>query len=115
MMSSGPSRSGGTAIAPLLPVTRQAVGWFKPAKPASVALGRFPLFILDRGLDDIVYGFPDFECHGVKAAPHNHGPVVEADAWGPPATDTELASVGQALAALVPGAAGPTVERDVCL
>ncbi len=36
-------------IAPLLRLTRQAVGWFKPAKPASVALGRFPLFILDRG------------------------------------------------------------------
>lgn len=102
-------------IEPLLRVTRQAVGWFKPAKPASVALGRFPMFILDRGPDDIVYGFPDFEGRGVKAAPHNHGPVVDADAWGPPATDTELASVGQALATLVPGAAGPIVERDICL
>src|SRR6202035_3506175 len=54
-------------------------------------IGRaLPLFILDRGPGDIVYGFPDFEGRGVKAAPHNHGPVPDADAWGPPATDTEL-------------------------
>jgi glycine/D-amino acid oxidase-like deaminating enzyme len=102
-------------IAPLLRITRQAVGWFKPAVPAIVEPRRFPLFILDRGPNDIVYGFPDFECRGVKAAPHNHGPVVDADAWGPPATDAELASVGEALAALVPGAAGPIVGRDICL
>jgi len=60
----------------LLNVTRQAVGWFKPTRPDTVALGRFPIFILDRGPNDVVYGFPDFEQRGVKAAPHNHGPVV---------------------------------------
>ncbi|WP_177248129.1 FAD-dependent oxidoreductase [Bradyrhizobium sp. Ghvi] len=99
----------------LLNVTRQAVGWFKPVRPDTVALGRFPIFILDRGPDDNVYGFPDFEQRGVKAAPHNHGPVVGPDDWGPPATDAELRPIGEALAALVPGAAGPIVDRDVCL
>ncbi|KRQ17666.1 FAD-dependent oxidoreductase [Bradyrhizobium manausense] len=102
-------------LTPLLNVTRQAVGWFKPARPETVALGRFPIFILDRGPDNIVYGFPDFERRGVKAAPHNHGPVVGPDDWGPPATDAELRPIGEALAALVPGAAGPIVDRDVCL
>lgn len=99
----------------LLNVTRQAVGWFAPASPESVALGRFPIFILDRGPDDTVYGFPDFEQRGVKAAPHNHGPVVGPDDWGPHATDGELRPIGEALAALVPGAAGPIIDRDVCL
>jgi glycine/D-amino acid oxidase-like deaminating enzyme len=102
-------------LAALLEVTRQAVGWFKPAQPEAVGRDAFPLFILARSEDDIVYGFPDFEGRGVKAAPHNHGPVVTADAWGPPATDEELRQVGEALAELVPGAAGPIVERDVCL
>ncbi|RXH07279.1 FAD-dependent oxidoreductase [Bradyrhizobium guangzhouense] len=99
----------------LLNVTRQAVGWFAPGSPDTVVSGRFPIFILDRGPDDTVYGFPDFEQRGVKAAPHNHGPVVGPDDWGPQATDAELRPIGAALAALVPGAAGPIIDRDVCL
>jgi sarcosine oxidase len=102
-------------IAPLLEVTRQAVGWFKAARPESVSPDRFPVFILERGPDDVVYGFPDFEQRGVKAAPHNHGPKVGADDWDPPATNAELLPVSQALAQLVPGAAGPVVDRDICL
>lgn len=102
-------------LAPLLEVTRQTVGWFKPAQPETVAPGAFPLFILARSEEDIVYGFPDFEGRGVKAAPHNHGPEADADAWGPEATDAELRPVSDALAELIPGAAGPIIERDVCL
>jgi glycine/D-amino acid oxidase-like deaminating enzyme len=102
-------------IAPVLEVTRQAVGWFKPARPETVVPARFPLFILERGPNDIVYGFPDFEKRGVKAAPHNHGPKVGADDWSPPATDAELLPVRNALVELVPGAAGPIVDRDICL
>ncbi|UPK31228.1 N-methyl-L-tryptophan oxidase family protein [Bradyrhizobium sp. 195] len=97
----------------LLNVTRQAVGWFEPTRPDTVAFGHFPIFILERGPNDVVYGFPDFEQRGVKAAPHNHGPVVSPDDWGPQATEAELRPVGEALAALVPGAAGPIIDRDV--
>jgi len=102
-------------LAPLLEVTRQAVGWFRPAQPQTVGRDAFPLFILARSDDDIIYGFPDFEGRGVKAAPHNHGPEADADAWGPEATDAELRPVSDALAELVPGAAGPIIERDICL
>ncbi len=102
-------------MASVLEVTRQAVGWFKPARPETVLPGRFPLFIIERDRNDVVYGFPDFEQRGVKAAPHNHGPTVGADDWDPPATDAELLPVGEALSELVPGAAGPIVDRDICL
>jgi len=102
-------------LAPLLEVTRQTVGWFRPARPETVRPGAFPLFILARSEADIVYGFPDFEGCGVKAAPHNHGPAADADAWGLEATDAELGPVSEALAELIPGAAGPIAERDVCL
>lgn len=102
-------------LAPVLKVTRQTVGWFAPARPKSVLPDAFPIFILERSAQDTVYGFPDFEGRGVKAAPHNHGPVVGPDDWEPPASDAELAAVGDALAALIPGAAGPITERDVCL
>jgi sarcosine oxidase len=63
----------------------------------------------------MIYGFPDFEGRGVKAARHDHGPVVSADDWHPPATDEELEAVGVTLAELVPGAAGSIADRDICL
>ena len=97
-----------------LTVTRQAVGWFRPARPETTRYGRFPIFILE-GARGMVYGFPDFEGRGVKAAQHDHGPAVGADDWEPPASDAELDMVAATLAVLVPGAAGPLTERDICL
>jgi sarcosine oxidase len=97
-----------------LTVTRQPVGWFTPAQPALVAYGNHPLFILD-GPHGMVYGFPDFEGRGVKAALHDHGTPVGPDAWAPPATDAELAPVSRTLGEFVPGASGAIADRDVCL
>jgi len=57
-------------IACVLEVTRQAVGWFKPARPETVLPGRFSDLPSPAGINDTVYGFPDFENRGVKAAPH---------------------------------------------
>ena len=97
-----------------LTVTRQAVGWFRPARPEAAALGELPVFLLD-GPHGFIYGFPDFEGRGVKAARHDHGPRVDPDAWGPPPSDVELAPVSTTLETYLPGAAGPIVGRDICL
>jgi sarcosine oxidase len=102
------------ALTPLLSVTRQTVGWFRPAMPRAVAYGDFPAFLLD-GPHGFVYGFPDFEGRGVKAALHDRGPPAAPDEWDTPAGDQELAAVGETLSAFIPGAAGPITERDVCL
>jgi sarcosine oxidase len=113
--------AAGPWIADLIPglkrhvtVTRQAVGWFAPNRPETTRHGEFPIFILEapRGM---VYGFPDFEGRGVKAARHDHGAVVGADAWEPPASDAELEAVSATLANLIPGAAGLIIDRDICL
>jgi sarcosine oxidase len=97
-----------------LKVTRQVVGWFAPARPETTAYGRLPIFIL-KGPRCMIYGFPDFEGRGVKAAQHDHGPVVGPDEWDPPASDAELEITSATLAELIPGAAGPIIDRDVCL
>jgi sarcosine oxidase len=95
-------------------VTRQPVGWFRPAEPATVGYGGFPIFILD-GPHGLVYGFPDFESRGVKAALHNRGSAVDPDAWGPSPTDAELSRVSRTLREFIPGAFGPIMDREVCL
>src|SRR6202011_6286335 len=115
ILAAGPWISGLVpGLARHLKITRQAVGWFKPAKPETVAYGEFPVFIVE-GKRGLIYGFPDFEGRGVKAARHDHGPTVGADEWDPPATDDELEPVRATLAELVPGAAGPIADRDICL
>jgi len=101
-------------LKPHLAATRQPVGWFRPARPETTRYGEFPIFLIE-GRRGMVYGFPDFEGRGVKAAQHDHGPVVDADAWDPPASDAELETVSATLAELIPGAAGPLAERDICL
>ena len=101
-------------LQPHLTVTRQAVGWFQPARPETAHYGAFPIFIIE-GRRGMIYGFPDFEGCGVKAAQHDHGPAVGADSWDPPASDAELEIVSATLAELIPGAAGPLQARDVCL
>lgn len=113
--------AAGPWIAPFVPglarhlkVTRQVVGWFKPARPETVRYGEFPIFLVE-GRHGMVYGFPDFEGRGVKAALHEHGPIVGPDEWGPPATDRELEPVTATLAEFLPGAFGPISDRDVCM
>jgi sarcosine oxidase len=113
--------AAGPWIAPFVPglefhlkVTRQVVGWFAPARAETVRYGEFPIFLVE-GRRGMVYGFPDFEGRGVKAACHDHGPVAGADEWHNPPTDRELEAVGATLAEFLPGAAGPIRERDVCL
>jgi sarcosine oxidase len=41
--------------------------------------------------------------------------LARPEDWAPPASDQELAPVSETLNAFIPGAAGPIVDRDVCL
>jgi sarcosine oxidase len=96
-------------------LTRQAVGWFEPREPAKVGPGLFPIFILDTPLGNI-YGFPDFEGKGVKAADHGHGRILEsADEASQDATDADLRPVMAALADYIPAAAGRLIRNEICV
>jgi len=106
-------------LAPYLEVTRQAVAWFRPADPATTGYPQFPIFILD-GPEGPVYGFPDFEQRGVKAAWHGHGAKASPADWtldpdpsGP--DEIQLGRVARTLRTFVPGAYGETVDREFCL
>jgi sarcosine oxidase len=115
IVAAGPWVSGLVpTLAPVLTVTRQCVGWFRPVAQARLAPGDLPIFLLEAP-QGMIYGFPDFEGRGVKIGRHDHGPQVGPDAWDEAPTDEELAPVRAVLEAFIPGAAGPIVEREVCL
>ncbi len=103
------------SLAPHIEITRQAVGWFQALVPIQARYPAFPLFILEAP-EGFIYGFPDFEGRGVKAASHSHGRVLpHADLAAQDATEGELLNVGEVLRAYVPGAAGPLLYRETCL
>ena len=102
------------SLSQVLTITRQAVGWFKPSMPEIVAYGAFPVFLIE-GPESTIYGFPDFEGRGVKAAQHDHGPVTSPEVWDPCPSDKELSAVASSLDRFIPGAAGPINYRDTCL
>jgi sarcosine oxidase len=102
------------ALAPVLTVTRQTLGWFSPARPDLVAVGRLPVFIVD-GAADTIYGFPDLAGTGVKIASHRKGAIVP-DADGPLLVDpADTARLSASVARYLPDAVGPITRAAACL
>jgi len=102
-------------LSPWLAVTRQAVCWFSPARPADTGPDRMPVFVLEDEAEAL-YGFPDFMGAGVKAASHRLGALLPAaGAARQDATPADAAPIAEALARLIPGAAGPLKALKTCL
>jgi hypothetical protein len=74
------------------------MAWYKPNEPEKTEPSCFPVFVLDSPYGN-VYGFPDFEGRGVKAAKHDHGRILKDGSEGrQDVTNEDVASVTQALA-----------------
>jgi sarcosine oxidase len=102
-------------LADYITLTRQPVGWFEPREPAKVGYEALPIFILDTP-SGIIYGFPDFEGQGVKAAEHDHGRRLDhADEARQDATGEDLRRVGEALSQYIPAAAGALIRTEICV
>lgn len=111
----------GPWIADLIPdlathvaVTRQVVGWFAPKDHRTTGYPAMPIFILN-GPHGAVYGFPDFEGSGVKAACHDHGPEVHPDQADHHTVGEGLDPVKRTIEDFIPGVSTSVVDSDVCL
>lgn len=102
-------------LAPWLTVTRQVLCWFEPSRPADAGPDRMPVFVFEDEAEAL-YGFPDFIGTGVKAASHRLGRVLPAAGDGrQDAVEADAAPIADALARLIPGAAGPLKALKTCL
>ena len=102
-------------LKPHLTLTRQVLGWFKPAEPDLVRPERCPVFILDSG-DENCYGFPDFAGTGVKSASHIKGRVLaRADDLRQDGGAADEAQIRRALIPRVPAADGPLLKMKACI
>ena len=102
-------------LRPHLTLTRQALGWFAPARPDLVQPGVFPVFILD-AVDETCYGFPEIDGAGLKAASHRMGRVLaQADDLRQDGDAADEAQIRQGLMPYVPVADGPLLRMQTCI
>jgi sarcosine oxidase len=108
--------AGANVDLPLTP-TRQAVCWFDAASPEQAALlapDRCPLWICAFERSNI-YGTPNVEGRGAKAAIHDTGPACTPETARRDVAPAEVEALRHLLARILPAANGRLIEAGTCL
>jgi len=100
-----------------LPLTakRQVLLWFKPVVNGEDFLPeRFPIFILEYGIDRHFYGFPNLG-NGVKIAIHHQGETADPNNLRREIALEEVEKVRELLRRFIPDAGGALLNNAVCM
>jgi len=100
-----------------LRVERNVMHWFEPSVPESeFGAGRFPVYLLQRQGERVLYGFPALPGHGgVKVAFHHSGEAALPDELNRQVSQTEVAEIRRALEGWLPDAAGTWRKSAACM
>ncbi|MDB5294864.1 MAG: hypothetical protein JWO31_847, partial [Phycisphaerales bacterium] len=105
-----------TTLAMPLVVTRQVLGWVRPADLDSFALGRFPVWAMENPDGTLQYGFPVLPGEAaMKVAWHGPGAPTDADTVDRQTSGADAATFLPSLPHFLPAAAGPVERMTVCL
>src|SRR4051812_13371886 len=97
-------------------VEREPVAWFDPVvPPASVAVGRLPVWLIGTPEDGYFYGFPYDDTLGLKVSHHHWGTFTEAETIDRVFRPADEARVRAFLGRRMPGADGPLRTSTVCM
>lgn len=98
-----------------LEIERQLFHWFEPAShPEWYDAAHSPISLIEYADDRFFATFPDVG-HGVKAAIHHEGAVIDIDAPREGATAAEGREMTELLAQYLPQAAGKILDRATCV
>jgi sarcosine oxidase len=98
-----------------LTVERQVICWFEPStNPEHFHPDRCPINLWEYAPERFFYGFPDLG-HGVKAARHHEGEMVEPDAVRREAGPEEVAEIRTFVRRFLPEADGALRHSSGCL
>jgi sarcosine oxidase len=90
-----------------LVVTRQVLGWVRPADPEPFALGRFPVWAAENPDGTLQYGFPILPGERtLKVAWHGPGAPTDPDAVDRTTSGADAATFLPAIPHLLPGVFG---------
>jgi sarcosine oxidase len=99
-----------------LRVERNVVHWFQPvSQPELFGPDRLPVYILDRGQRFMLYGFPDVDYAGIKAAFHHSEVFTTPGELDRTVKPSEAEDVREALARWLPRGAGQHLGSSVCM
>jgi sarcosine oxidase len=102
-------------LGPVLAVERQLIHWFEPSAPAErFTAARAPVTIWEFAPGRVMYTIPDVG-HGLKAAIHHGGKLVDPTAPREPVQESETREIRTLLGQLLPGANGRLLEATTCL
>jgi len=102
-------------LSPRLRLQRQVLCWYRPAHPRGLGVGALPVFMID-GEDDLIYGFPDFDGHGLKCGSHyGSGALERAEDARQDAGPADEERTRRFLDRYLPGAAGSLKEMRTCI
>jgi sarcosine oxidase len=99
-----------------LEVERMPVLWFEPTiDPASVSVGRFPVWLIDTVEDGTFYGFPYDPAVGLKVSRHHSGEACEPDSVDRSIRPADVERARAFSRRTMPPADGPLRHSTVCL
>ena len=99
-----------------LTVTRQVLAWVWPKEPELFALGRLPVWAIDRLDGTIHYGFPMMsDVPGFKLAHHGPATPTDPDRVAREVLPGDQQTFRPVLRAMIPAADGPLLSMKVCL
>ena len=99
-----------------LRVERNVMHWFAPAsQPELFTPDHLPIYILDRDQRFMLYGFPDVDQAGLKAAFHHSLIYTTPEELDRSVTAQEVESLREALAQWLPEGAGRHLGSVVCM
>jgi len=97
-----------------LTVLRKVLWWLAVDDPAPLALGRFPVFVVDSA-DGEIYGFPIYDHPGFKIAEHSGGNPTSPETVDRTVRDDEKRSVVAVGRRISRGVSDRVLESVVCL
>jgi sarcosine oxidase len=97
-------------------VTRQVLGWVWPRDPAPFAMGKLPIWMIDRPAGGTYYGFPMITLSpGLKVALHHPAQPVDPDHVERNVLPGDEETFRPCLREFLPSADGPLLALRVCL
>ncbi|MDE2571874.1 MAG: N-methyl-L-tryptophan oxidase [bacterium] len=105
-----------TSFAASVRAERNVMHWFRPrANAESFAVGRLPIYLIERAGEPVLYGFPDISGDGVKVAPHYTGDYTDPDELRRDVAPDEVAAMRERMMGWIPDAAGEHIASVVCM
>ena len=97
-------------------VERNLMHWFEPrANRGDFAVGKLPIFMLERRGERVFYGFPEIPGQGVKISTHYTGDFTTPASLERSVSEAEVADIRRVMSGWIPDASGTHLGSTACM